>query len=89
MRELSSLEKKAELKLAKKLKPKTHFTLNEVLMLMEHHRHNSSKLDEMEKSEFISIINTHFEFNDKVILDRLFQIFNCDKVLTSFSNFII
>ena len=38
MRVLTSLEKKAELKLAKYLKSKTHFTLNEILILMEHYR---------------------------------------------------
>ena len=81
MRELTSLEKKAELKRAKKIKGKTHFTLKEVLKLMEHHRQHSTKLDEMEKADFIGLINKLFKFNDKIILERIFQVFNIEKVI--------
>ena len=52
MRELTSLEKKEEIKLAKKLKHKTHFNLKDILRLMEHHRQHCEILDEMEKTEF-------------------------------------
>ena len=82
MRQLSSLEKKAEVKLAKRIKPKTHFSLKEILRLMEQHRMNCNHLDDMEKVEFISLINNNFKFDDKVILERIFQAFDGEKVLT-------
>ena len=81
MRQLSSLEKKAEVKLAKRIKPKTHFSLKEILRLMEQHRMNCNHLDDMEKVEFISLINNNFKFDDKVILERIFQAFDGEKVL--------
>ena len=80
MRILTSLEKKAELKLAKRVKSKTHFQLKEILLLMELHRKHSVKLDEMEKTDFISLINSFFKFDDKIILERIFQVFNTEKV---------
>ena len=80
MRQLSSLEKKAEVKIAKQIRPKTHFSLKEILRLMEHHRMNCNKLDEMEKVDLISLINNNFKFDDKVILERIFQAFNIEKV---------
>lgn len=80
MRILTSLEKKAELKLAKRIRSKTHFQLKEILLLMELHRQHSVKLDEMEKTDFISLINNFFKFDDKIILERIFQVFNTEKV---------
>ena len=80
MRILTSLEKKAELKLAKRIKSKTHFQLKEILLLMELHRKHSVKLDEMEKTVFVSLINNFFKFDDKIILERIFQVFNTEKV---------
>ena len=80
MRNLTSLEKKAEIRLAKYLKPKTHFNQKEILKLMEQYRCHTNKLDEMEKTEFISLINDHFKFDDKIILERIFQAFNTEKV---------
>ena len=111
MKDLSSLEKKAELQLAKRIKPRTHFTLKvrvvnefsqkflwafdhcenfreilltglpqDVLSLMAHHRRHTAKLDEMEKVDFITLINNHFKFDDKVILERIFQAFDTNKV---------
>ena len=84
MRQLSSLEKKAEVKLAKHIRPKTHFTLKEILRLMEQHRMNCNHLDDMEKVEFISLINNNFKFDDKVILERIFQAFDVEKVHISY-----
>ena len=86
MRILTSLEKKAELKLAKRIRSKTHFQLKEILLLMELHRQHSVKLDEMEKTDFISLINNFFKFDDKIILERIFQVFNTEKVKVNFSS---
>ena len=47
---------------------------------MELHRQHSVKLDEMEKTDFISLINNFFKFDDKIILERIFQVFNTEKV---------
>ena len=80
MRELTSLEKKEETKLAKKLKNKTHFNLKDILRLMEHHRQHCAILDEMEKTEFINLINNNFKFDDKILLERIFQVFNISRV---------
>ena len=80
MRQLSSLEKKAEVKLAKQIRHKTHFSLKEILRLMEQHRMSCNHLDDMEKVEFISLINNNFKFDDKVILERIFQAFDVEKV---------
>ena len=80
MRELTSLEKKEELKIAKRLKSKTHFTLKDILRLMEHYRDNCENLDAMEKMEFIYLMNNSFKFDDKVLLERIFQVFNVEKV---------
>ena len=80
MRELTSLEKKEELKLAKRLKSKTHFNLKDILRLMAHHRSHCQNLDEMEKMEFINLINNNFKFDDKILLERIFQVFNVEKV---------
>ena len=80
MRELTSLEKKEEIKLAKKLKHKTHFNLKDILRLMEHHRQHCEILDEMEKTEFINLINNNFKFDDKILLERIFQVFNISRV---------
>ena len=79
MRELTSLEKKEELKLAKRLKSKTHFNLKDILRLMAHHRSHCQNLDEMEKMEFINLINNNFKFDDKILLERIFQVFNVEK----------
>ena len=80
MRELTSLEKKEEVKLAKKLKNKTHFNLKDILRLMEHHRQHCEILDEMEKTEFINLIHNNFKFDDKILLERIFQVFNISRV---------
>ena len=79
MKELNNLEKKEQLKVAKMLKPKTHFALEEILVLLEFYRINSKKI-EMEKAEFLSLINSHFKFDDKQLLDRIFQVFDEYKV---------
>ena len=79
MRELTSLEKKEELKLGKRLKSKTHFTLQEILNLMEYYRNHTEKLNEMERTEFIGVINAYFKFDDKLLLDRIFKVFDLDK----------
>ena len=79
MAELTSLEKKDEVKLGKRLKIKTHFTLKEILNLMEYYRVNTEKLDTMEKSEFIGVINANFKFDRKILLDRIFEVFDRDK----------
>ena len=47
---------------------------------MAHHRGHTAKLDEMEKVDFITLINNHFKFDDKVILERIFQAFDTNKV---------
>ena len=52
----------------------------DVLSLMAHHRRHTAKLDEMEKVDFITLINNHFKFDDKVILERIFQAFDTNKV---------
>jgi len=88
MRILTSLEKKAELKLAKRIRSKTHFQLKEILLLMELHRQHSVKLDEMEKTDFISLINNFFKFDDKIILERIFQVFNTEKVKSKYFEFL-
>ena len=80
MRELTSLEKKEEIKLAKKLKNKTHFNLKDILRLMEHHRQHCEVLDEMEKTEFINLLNNNFKFDDKILLERIYQVFNISRV---------
>ena len=54
--------------------------LKDVLSLMAHHRGHTAKLDEMEKVDFITLINNHFKFDDKVILERIFQAFDTNKV---------
>ena len=79
MKELTSLEKKEELKLSKRLKSKTHFTLKDILNLMEYYRNHSEKIDEMERTEFIGEINAHFKFDDKILLDQIFKVFDMDK----------
>ena len=79
MAELTSLEKKEALKLGKRLKSKTHFALKEILNLMEYYRTHSEKLDAMKKTEFIGVINANFKFDTKILLDRIFEVFDKDK----------
>ena len=78
MAELTSLEKKDQVKLGKRLKTKTHFTLKEILNLMEYYRVNTEKVDAMEKSEFVGVINANFKFDRKILLDRIFEVFDKD-----------
>ena len=59
----------------------------DVLSLMAHHRGHTAKLDEMEKVDFITLINNHFKFDDKVILERIFQAFDTNKVNKNHSLF--
>ena len=73
------MEKKEALKLGKRLKSKTHFALKEILNLMEYYRTHSEKLDAMEKTEFIGVINANFKFDTKILLDRIFEVFDKDK----------
>ena len=47
---------------------------------MEHYRDNCENLDAMEKMEFIYLMNNSFKFDDKVLLERIFQVFNVEKV---------
>ena len=46
---------------------------------MEYYRTHSEKLDAMEKTEFIGVINANFKFDTKILLDRIFEVFDKDK----------
>ena len=72
------LGKKEVLKLGKRLKSKTHFALKEILNLMEYYRTHAEKVDTMENTEFIGVINANFKFDTKILLDRIFEVFDKD-----------
>ena len=46
---------------------------------MEYYRAHSEKLDAMEKTEFIGVINANFKFDTKILLSRTFAVFDKDK----------
>ena len=79
MAELTTLEKKEAITLGKRLKSKTHFALGEILKLMEFYRKHALKMDGMDKDEFICVINTNFKIDTKILLDRIFEVFDTDK----------
>ena len=79
MAELTSLEKKEELKLAKRLKQKTHFSVSEIMNLLGYYRKHAERIDAMEKPEFIGVINANFNFDTKILLERIFEVFDKDK----------